>query len=306
MIIKKICFVGYGDHVKNTIIPFLQIKKKNIKIITKKVISENFETFKDIELAVNNLDSSYIFYNSTPPREHFLTSKKVLNFGFNLIVEKPICVSASQYVILKKIADKKGLFLFENMMYLFSEQFLVFNKEIKQLDKIKKIEMNFSIPSFSPNSFRNTHHIENSLLYDVGCYPISLISFLGLKLNKIKLKSKRKNKILSLLHLSATSKKININIKIGFYKKYKNYVKVKFLDNTCSTFNHFFYGKKIKKENVKLKKTGELKKTYINEMNIFKKVFNFSYKKMFMISESNEKIIINYLKILDSIKQKIR
>jgi hypothetical protein len=34
---------------------------------------------------------------------------------------------------LKKIADKKRLYLFENMMYFFSKQFSVFNEEIKSL-----------------------------------------------------------------------------------------------------------------------------------------------------------------------------
>jgi hypothetical protein len=305
MKIKKICFIGYGNHIKNTIIPSLLIKKKNIKIVTKKVISENFETFKEIKYATNNLDKNYVFYNSTPPKDHFLTSKKILNSGFNLIVEKPICVSSSQYISLKKIADKKGLFLFENMMYLFSKQFSVFNKENKNLEKLKKIEMNFSIPSFAPNSFRNSYHIENSLLYDVGCYPISLISFLGINLSKLKLKYKRKNKILSDLYLSAISKKILINIEISFYKEYKNYVKLEYLDSSYSIYNHFFYGKKIKKENIKVKKNGELKKININEINIFKKVFKFRQKEISSISNNNEMIIKNYLKILDSIKKKI-
>jgi hypothetical protein len=128
---------------------------------------------------------------------------------------------------------------------------------------------------------------------------------LGIKLSKLKLKFKKKNKILSDLHLAAVSKKIKINIEISFYKKYKNYVKLKYLDNSCSIFNHFFYGKKIKKENIKVKKTGELKRFNINEINIFKKIFKFKQYEIYKISNNNEKIIKNYLKILDSIKKKI-
>src|SRR6056300_772564 len=125
MPINKICFVGYGNHVKKTIIPSLKIKKKNIKIVTKQKITENFETFTDIKTALESLDKSYVFFNSTPPKEHFSTSKLILNSGFNIIVEKPICSSSLQYKTLKKIADKKGLFLFENMMYFFSKQFSI-------------------------------------------------------------------------------------------------------------------------------------------------------------------------------------
>ncbi len=192
MSINKICFIGYGNHVKKTIIPSLTINKKNIKIVTKKKISENFETFTDIKTALKSLDKSYIFFNSTPPKEHYSTSKLILNSGFNIIVEKPICSTTLQYKTLKKIADKKGLFLFENMMYFFSKQFSIFKSKIKYLSKIKKIEINFTIPKFSSNSFRTNFHIENSLLYDVGCYPISLISFLGIQPTKIKFNFKKK------------------------------------------------------------------------------------------------------------------
>lgn len=305
MTINKICFVGYGNHVKNTIIPSLSINKKNIKIVTKKKLTENFETFKNIENAITSLDKSYVFFNSTPPKEHFPTSKLILNSGFNLIVEKPICVSNLQYSILKKIANKKGLFLFENMMYFFSKQFSLLNKEIKFLEKLKEIEIIFSIPNFNPNSFRNSHDIENSLLYDVGCYPMSLISFLQINLTKMKINFKKKNRILSDLNISALSKKITIKIQISFYKKYKNFIKLKNLDGSTFTFNHFFYGKKIKKENIIKKKNGMIKKIYIKEKNIFKNIFKLSKKNLFKISNDKEKIIKNYLKSLDIIKKKL-
>ena len=102
MPINKICFVGYGNHVKKTLIPSLTIKKKNIKIVTKQKITDNFETFTDIKTALKSLDKSYVFFNSTPPKEHFSTSKLILNSGFNIIVEKPICSSSLQYKTLKK------------------------------------------------------------------------------------------------------------------------------------------------------------------------------------------------------------
>ena len=305
MTIKKICFIGYGDHVKNTIIPSLSIKKENIKIVTKKLLSENFQTFKNIKSAIDNLDKNYVFFNSTPPKEHFLTSKLILNSGFNLIVEKPICVSNLQYSILKKIADKKGLFLFENMMYFFSKQFLILNKEIERLDQFKKIDIVFSIPNFNHNSFRKSYEIENSLLYDVGCYPISLISILGIKSTKLKLNFKKKKEILSDVKISTYFKKIKINIQISFFKKYKNFIKLINIDDTSLTLNHFFYGKKIKKENVIQKKNGMTKKIYIYEKNIFQDIFKFSKKKLFKLSNSNEKITKNYLKTLDVIKKRL-
>ena len=86
MKIKKICIVGYGSHVKNTIIPSLNIQTKNIKIITKKIIDE-FETFSSIHVALKELSKDYIFFNSTPPKFHYSISRLILSSGFNVIVE---------------------------------------------------------------------------------------------------------------------------------------------------------------------------------------------------------------------------
>lgn len=302
MSINKICFIGYGNHVKKTIIPSLTIKKKNIKIVTKKKITENFETFTDIKTALESLDKSYVFFNSTPPKEHFSTSKLILNSGFNIIVEKPICSSSQQYKALKKIADKKGLFLFENMMYFFSKQFSIFNNKIKYLSKIKKVEINFIIPKFSSNSFRTDHHIENSLLYDVGCYPISLVSFLGIKPNKIKFNFKKKNKLLNNIKISIISKKIQFDIVFGFFEKYQNNVILKYIDGSILTFNYFFYGKKIIKENI-YQNRNEIKRMPIKENNIFKEIFKFSNNQILAAANKNEEIIKSYLKILDRIKK---
>ena len=57
---KKICLVGYGSHVKNTIIPSLNLDKKNIKIITKKTLND-FETFSSVKEALKALPKDYIF-----------------------------------------------------------------------------------------------------------------------------------------------------------------------------------------------------------------------------------------------------
>ena len=87
MKIKKICFVGFGSHVEKTILPSLSLDKKNIKIISSKSSIKNFDTFPDIKSALKIISKDYVIYNATPPKLHFITSKLVLNMGFNLIVE---------------------------------------------------------------------------------------------------------------------------------------------------------------------------------------------------------------------------
>lgn len=131
MTIKKICIVGYGSHIKNTIIPSLHLEAKNIKIVTDKPIL-NFETFTNIQLALQKLTKDYVFFNSTPPRSHYSISKLILSSGFNVIIEKPLCLNINQLNKLHNIAKKKRLFMFENMMYFYSKQFQLLKKLLKK------------------------------------------------------------------------------------------------------------------------------------------------------------------------------
>ena len=127
---RKICIVGYGRHVKNTIIPSLNSKPQLIKIVTQKKI-DCYETFSNIKSAVKKLPKDYIFFNSTPPNFHYSLSKLILSSGFNLIVEKPMCLNAWQAEKLYDLAKKNNVFIFENMMYFYSKQFNLLKKSKK-------------------------------------------------------------------------------------------------------------------------------------------------------------------------------
>ena len=304
MTIKKICIVGYGSHVKNTIIPSLNLEAKNIKIVTDKLIN-NFETFSNIQLALQKLPKDYIFFNSTPPRFHYYISKLILSSGFNVIVEKPLCLKVSQLNKLHNIAKKKRLFIFENMMYLYSKQFLLL-KNLFNKKKINEVNMTFFIPDFSKNSFRVNNNLNSSLLYDMGCYPFSLVSYFGFDNKKYKVFYKTKNKKLIFLKVSFLSKKIKFIITLAIFKKYENYVKIFFKDNSFYHLNHFFYGKKIKKLNYFCDSNKKITKWKIDEDNLFKNIFNYSNKKLLTLSRAQFFVIKNYLMNLNLIKRYIK
>ena len=304
MKIKKICIVGYGSHVKNTIIPSLNLQTKNIKIVTKKIVDE-FETFSSIHVALKELSKDYIFFNSTPPKSHYSISRLILSSGFNVIVEKPLCLRVNQLEKLNDIAKKKNLFVFENMMYFYSKQFQIFENLLKKSD-IKKIDMKFSIPDFAKNSFRMEKSIDSSILYDMGCYPFSLVSYFGFDSNNYKVLYKTKNKNINFLEVSFTSKKIKFKITLAIYKAYENYIKVTLKDNTISYFNHFFYGKKIKKTNYLHQPNKKIIMQKINEENLFKNIFNYSNQRLLQLSRSQFFVIKNYLMSLSKIKKQIK
>ena len=209
MKIKKVCIVGYGPHVEKTIIPSLSLKKKNIKIISSKPVIKNFDIFPNIKTALKKINKEHIIFNATPPNLHFETSKLILNMGFNLIIEKPICLNPIQLSKLKMLSEKQGLFIFENMMYYYSEQFSTFKKYILDKKKIDSIKINFCLPNFNKDSFRSNTNLNSSLLYDVGCYPFSLISYLGFQMKDFNIRYRFQNKILNYLNIDFISKKLN-------------------------------------------------------------------------------------------------
>lgn len=300
---KKICIVGYGSHTQKTIIPSLCLKKENIAIVSKKKF-DNFCSFPNINIALKKLTKDYIFFISTPPKNHYLISRLILLSGFNVIIEKPLCLKVNQLDKLINIAKKKKLFIFENMMYFYSKQFKLF-KQILSKGNIKEIDINFSIPKFNKNSFRTDNSLDSSILFDIGCYPFSLISYFNFNNNNYKISYKAKNKKLVYVNIIFFSKKIKFRIILSIFRKYKNYVKIKFLDNTSYRMDHFFYGKKIEK-NIFINRLNKKKKFLkIKEENLFKKIFSFSKEKFVYLSKDQYFLIRNYLKDLNQIKKKI-
>lgn len=302
---RKICIVGYGSHVKNTIIPSLEKnEKKKLKIVTNKKIN-TFETFTNIKTALKKLSKDYIFFNSTPPKLHYSITKLILSSGFNVIVEKPLCLNIHQLEKLNNIAKKKKLIMFENMMYFYSHQFKSLTKLLSHKN-IEKIDINFSIPSFSNRSFRDEDSVDSSILYDMGCYPFSLISYFKYSIKNYKVFYKIKKKKLNFIEVLFISKKIKFNIILAIFKKYENYVKVYFKDGNYYQFNHFFYGKKIKKHNYIFKLNNKIKIYKVNEENLFKKIFSYSNNKLLNFSKLQFFLIKNYLISLNKIKKKIK
>ena len=134
--------------------------------------------------------------------------------------------------------------MFENMMYFYSTQFILLKKLLRKKN-IKEIHMNFSIPKFNKDTFRKHNSLDSSIIFDMGCYPFSLVSYFGFNKNTYKIQYTTKNKKINYIEILFRSKKIKFKITLAIYVAYKNYVKVIYKNNSYYQLNHFFYGKKI-------------------------------------------------------------
>jgi hypothetical protein len=304
MRINKICFIGYGSHVEKTLIPSLNLNNKNIKIVTKKKLN-NFQTFSSVQIALRNLTKDHIFFNSTPPTFHYSLSKLILSAGFNLIVEKPMCLNSWQVEKLYDLAKKNNIFIFENMMYFYSQQFKLIKKVINKKN-IDSIDIKFTIPAFNLNSFRTKLNLKSSILYDIGCYPFSLLAYFNFVFKNFKIRYFVKKKRLIFFEVYFVAKKIKFKIICAVFRKYENFLKVNFKNFKSCKFNYVFYGKKVKKENYYYKLGKKIKTITINEKNIFQNIFSFTKKNFLYQSKTQHFIIKNYLNNLNKIEKVIK
>lgn len=132
--------------------------------------------YKSVEEMLTNPDISLVVVN-TPVQTHFEYTKKALEAGKNVIVEKPFTVNAEEAEILVNLAKEKNLFISVYQNRRFDRDFLQVKKilESQVLGNIKEVEIRF-------DRFRTTasgkDHKENptkagsGTLHDLGSHLI--------------------------------------------------------------------------------------------------------------------------------------
>jgi len=135
----NIAFVGCGRVSEHYIKIFKKINSEkyfikvcfDLELIKAKDFALNFQDCKS-DIDINNI-SNYskidLVIIATPSGNHYEHAKFFLKLGYNVLVEKPICMIPSQAGEIISLAEKKGIMLccaFQNR----------FNKSIKYLKKI--------------------------------------------------------------------------------------------------------------------------------------------------------------------------
>ncbi|MBI96831.1 hypothetical protein CL656_06785 [bacterium] len=267
--------VGFGKHAKNKLLPALiKTNPNNISIVTKKIIDTNQinHCFESIDEALKNASKKSLFILSSPPNLHYKQAVKILNAGFDLMVEKPAFLSKEKLKEVQNISKRNGCLLIEMFMYMENDSFKKLTNIIKtKANHISKIYFDFIIPSVPKNTFRNESSLDTSLLADMGCYPLSFLSYaeLGKNLNfTIKKRFINDNHPFFLIETKCQS----INISIGCAKEYKNKIKIDFVDNSSVECERFFYGVPSEKE-INWEIEGKSFNEKIYEKNAFEKLF---------------------------------
>ena len=247
---QKFCIVGVGGHARTKLIPAIQANGQQLDAVVSSQPAKNFPdaaVFPRLEEAIAKLPRDTTFLVATPPVLHFEQAKLILQNGFDLFLEKPAFVTRREAEQAVLICQRQPVVLVEAFMHrytrLYSELLAVW---ATSRDRVRRIEITFLIPMMPAGTFRSETQITSSGLFDIGCYPVSLLADIGLG---------EANLAVSQVHFAGNPDKMRIGITgsagevaiaidIGVGDAYANSVCLHLDDGEAICFAPFFYGRK--------------------------------------------------------------
>jgi len=170
---SKYAFVGIGNHSINNLYPIINYLNVDLKyIITKstknaKLVSTHFSNIEgvtDIDRVLEDKQINGVFISANP-KSHFNITKKILENGKNVFVEKPPCTSYEELKKLIEIEKKSEGTCFVGLQ----KNYAPVNLELKKHTN-KKSSYNYR--------FLTGAYPEGDPYLDLFIHPISLVNFL--------------------------------------------------------------------------------------------------------------------------------
>lgn len=246
---EHFCVVGLGNHARTKLLPALA---GNGQLVTGLVTRSDPQglpdapVFPDIETALRELPFRTVFVIATPPSLHFAQALPVIRAGRDVIVEKPAFASRSETVEVAEEVARSGSLLVEAFMHrhtrLYDELVATFQSEAP----ITGLRTEFLIPEMpTSGTFRGATDIACSSLYDMGCYPLSLLSDLGLPLDDLAIThvDHPGDPGREAVHLAGRTAGIGVEISIGVGPVYSNKVSLYSQAGRSVSFDPFYFGR---------------------------------------------------------------
>ncbi|EMF0505441.1 Gfo/Idh/MocA family oxidoreductase [Enterococcus hirae] len=183
-----IAYLGNGKSTNRYHLPFSRKLKDKIKIKTIFSRSEpTWETFEDIHYT-NQLEDLWndpeiqLVVITTPSQFHYEYAKLALEYGKNVLVEKPFAETSAEAKELFELAKQKDLFIQCYQNRRFDSDFLTVQKVLEsgKLGDILEIEMHYDY--FRPEVPESATEFStvNSYLYGHACHTVDqVISYFG-------------------------------------------------------------------------------------------------------------------------------
>ncbi|MFF4158549.1 Gfo/Idh/MocA family protein [Streptomyces sp. NPDC001678] len=122
-------------------------------------------------LARDDVDAVYV---PLPPGLHHEWVAEALVAGKHVLVEKPLSTAYAHTAELVALADRLGLVLTENFMFLHHSQHTAVLSLVRdgEIGEPRVFSSSFGVPMPRPESFRHSARLGGGALLDVGVYPL--------------------------------------------------------------------------------------------------------------------------------------
>lgn len=113
-------------------------------------------------------------YLPLPPALHYRWAREALLHGKHVLVEKPSTTSAVHTRELVRLAEERGLALYENYMFLYHSQLQAIEDVIKsgEIGEIRLYRISFGFPKRAAGDFRYHKELGGGALIDAGGYTL--------------------------------------------------------------------------------------------------------------------------------------
>ena len=172
----SVLFLGHSALAKNRLIKTFIKDKIKFSVASKSEKNKITGAFNQFQSYDEGLKKSLadIVYISLPNSLHYKWAKKALNYGYHVIIDKPICESVNKIKSLIKIAKKNNRLLSEAIFFNYHKQISYALKLAGGIKNIEYINANFVIPKPKKNNFRNSKKLKGGVIMDMGCYASSI------------------------------------------------------------------------------------------------------------------------------------
>jgi len=282
-----VLLIGYSNISKKRLIDFFIKKKIKISIASKshkEKIDNILNQFNSYDKALQTSKAN-IAYISLPNSFHYTMAKKALEYGYHVVVDKPICSKYSDSLKLVSLARKKNKLLSEAVFFNYHSQIKKALKILQNKKKISKIEVNFTIPLPPKNSILLSKRLEGGVVMDMGPYAAAIHRiFFNTNILKKKFSVKYdKQKLPIEMSFILSYKNKTYKGKFKFNGKYRNQIII-FYEKNKIIINRAFSPPDNENLILELHKNLSIKKIQIKKNNCFG---NFFKKILIAIDKKN-------------------
>jgi predicted dehydrogenase len=248
--IEKACVVGLGPHALTKLIPALQANGQEIAAVVtsqKEPPIAGARLFARLDDAVQALPLDVTFIVASPPTAHFAQAQAIVASGHDVFMEKPAFATATEVGVIAELCERKGVVLLEGFMHRYAA---AYNRLIAychaHAGDIIALRSKFLIPEVRPGSFRDAAATASSIVYDIGCYPISLLCDLDVGPPDLEIRdvAHAGNQAKERIQIAGNAGPLAVDIEIGMVDAYANWVELERRNGETLRVQPFFYGRK--------------------------------------------------------------